>query len=61
MEKLYITSVSFWHYYADIDSCVSIVEIYIVYKFNVWMYRVLEKYYVGELIDNELPVFPEPG
>ena len=23
--------------------------------------RVLEKYYVGELIDNEHPVFPEMG
>ena len=23
-------------------------------------FRVLEKYYVGELISNELPVFPEP-
>ena len=23
--------------------------------------RVLEKYYVGELITNELPVFPKPG
>ena len=22
-------------------------------------FRVLEKYYVGELIDNELPVFPK--
>ena len=24
-------------------------------------YRVLEKFYVGELIDNEMPVFPEQG
>jgi len=23
--------------------------------------RVLEKYYVGELVTNEHPVFPEPG
>ena len=27
----------------------------------VCVYRVLEKYYVGELLNNELPVFPKPG
>ena len=25
----------------------------------VSFFRVLEKYYVGELIDNEMPVFPQ--
>ena len=25
------------------------------------LHRVLEKYYVGELVTNELPVFPKPG
>ena len=23
--------------------------------------RVLDKFYVGDLVDNEMPVFPEPG
>ena len=24
------------------------------------LYRILEKFYVGTLVDNELPVFPPP-
>ena len=28
---------------------------------NISPHRILEKFYVGELIDNEMPVFPEPG
>ena len=36
-----------WH---CVPSCLSLAN-----------YRVLEKYYVGELVSNEMPVFPELG
>ena len=26
---------------------------------EIFFFRVLEKYYVGELVDNEMPVFPD--
>jgi hypothetical protein len=32
--------------------------IYYCNIFSLW-YRVLEKFYVGELVDNEMPVFPQ--
>ena len=32
------------------------------YNIGVYcLYRVSQKYYVGELIDNEFPIFPERG
>lgn len=32
-----------------------------IYCLILLLLRVLEKYYVGELIDNERPTFPEMG
>ena len=32
-----------------------------VERYIMCLHRVLEKYYVGELVTNELPVFPKPG
>ena len=30
-------------------------------RWNECVCRILEKYYVGELVDNEMPVFPKRG